>query len=104
VYQSLPLSTHADVGIHAGRRLGARRSARVHAPNRYVQGPGVLNDVGRYLSITRIRRGAILMSARVARHEGLRSEAGLRASGISSVDCRFDGETSLIEIKRHGAL
>jgi glycerol dehydrogenase len=71
------------------------------APNRYVQGPGVLNDVGRYLSITHIRRVAILMLARGARHEGLTLEAGLRASGISSVACRFDGETSLIEIERH---
>ena len=73
------------------------------APHRYVQGPGVLQDVGRYLSITPVKRVAILMSARVARNEGLTLEGSLRAAGISSVACHFDGETSMFEIERHVA-
>jgi glycerol dehydrogenase len=71
------------------------------APHRYVQGPGVLGEIGRYLAITRIKRVAVLMSARAAEGEGRTLESGLRAAGIAPVHCRFDGETSLIEIERH---
>jgi glycerol dehydrogenase len=75
------------------------------APQRYVQGPGVLGEVGRYLAITRLRHAAILMSARGARGEGPALEAGLRAAGIAATHCIFDGEASLQEIERHaGAL
>ena len=73
------------------------------SPHRYVQGPGVLHDVGRYLSITPIKRVATLRSARVARNEGLTLDASLRAAGMSSVACQFEGEASLLEVERHVA-
>ena len=71
------------------------------APQRYVQGPGVLAEAGRYLAITPIRRVAILMSARGARDEGRTLDTGLRAAGMTSVHCIFEGEASLPEIGRH---
>ena len=71
------------------------------APSRYVQGPGVLAEVGRYLAITRIRRVAILMSARGARSEGVTLVASLQGAGVSSLPCIFEGEASRPEIERH---
>lgn len=73
------------------------------APSRYVQGPGVLAEVGRYLAITRIRRVAVLMSARGARSEGVVLTASLNAAGIAAVPAIFGGEVSLEEIGRHVA-
>ncbi|HTO49382.1 MAG TPA: glycerol dehydrogenase [Burkholderiales bacterium] len=71
------------------------------APQRYVQGPGVLSGIGRYVSLTNAKRVALLMSARGSRNEGLRLVAGLRAAGIESVVRRFGGECSLEEITAH---
>lgn len=73
------------------------------APQRYVQGPGVLSGVGRYLSLLQAKRVALLMSARGSRNEGVRVRESLRAAGIEDVACTFDGECSLEEITAHVA-
>ena len=71
------------------------------APQRYVQGPGVLEGIGRYVALTNAKRVALLMSERGSRTEGVRLVAGLRAAGIESVVRRFRGECSLEEITAH---
>jgi len=71
------------------------------APQRYVQGDGVLAHVGRYLSLVRARRAAILVSAGGRTRHGRVLDASLRAAGIESVVRVFGGECSLAEIETH---
>jgi glycerol dehydrogenase len=73
------------------------------APQRYVQGPGVLDGLGRYLSLVNAKRVALLVSARGSRNEGARIVASLRAAGIETVTTLFGGECSLEEITAHVA-
>jgi len=68
------------------------------APQRYVQGQGVLDGIGRYLSLLQAKRVALLMSARGSRNEGVRLLASIRTAGIESVVRTFNGECSLEEI------
>jgi len=68
------------------------------SPAKYVQGPGVLQSVGRYLRIHGVSRVAILASAR-----GHGSQAGevaesLNAAGMFPIASTFAGECSLAEI------
>jgi glycerol dehydrogenase len=71
------------------------------APQRYVQGKDVLAHMGRYLSLVRVRRAAVLISAGgQTRHGSLLAES-LRAAAIDSVVCIFGGECSLEEIEQH---
>lgn len=101
IHHSTPWSPMA---VFLPARGSTRATPRAFiSPHRYVQGPGVLGEVGRYLAIAPIRSVAILMSARGARNEGRTLEAGLRAAGITSVHCIFEGEASLPEISRHVA-
>lgn len=75
------------------------------APQRYVQGPGVLGRLGRYLSLVGPRRAAILVSAGGERRHGNDLRASLAAADVSPVVCTFGGECSMQEIDRHvGAL
>ena len=71
------------------------------APPRYIQGRGVLRGVGRYLSLTRTKRTALLISARGVRAEGAAVLDSLRAAGIEAVVRTFHGECSLEEITAH---
>lgn len=80
---------------------GAAAAPRVFiAPQRYIQGKDVLAHMGRYLSLVRARRAAILISSGgQARHGGALA-ASLRAAGIDSVVSTFGGECSLEEIEK----
>jgi glycerol dehydrogenase len=71
------------------------------APARYVQGPGVLGGIGRYLSIMRVARVALLMSERGQRTDGLPLVESLRAADIAVLTRTFAGECSLDEITAH---
>ena len=68
------------------------------APQRYIQGPGVLTGIGRYLSVMQPKRVALLMSERGLRHEGVRLVEGLRSADIESVEFIFGGECSSEQI------
>jgi glycerol dehydrogenase len=71
------------------------------APQRYVQGKDVLAHMGRYMSLVRARRAAILISVGgQARHGSVLADS-LRAARIDSVVCTFGGECSLEEIEKH---
>ncbi len=73
------------------------------APGRYVQGPGVLRSVGRYLTLLDTKRAALLMSARGHQGDGMVLQASLRDAGIEPVPRTFGGECSLEEIDAHVA-
>ncbi|MCC6848303.1 MAG: glycerol dehydrogenase [Deltaproteobacteria bacterium] len=81
---------------------GAAAAPRVFtAPARYVQGPGVLAQVGRYLSLLRARHAAILVSAGGARRFGPTLTASLDAAAVAATFRTFGGECSLPEIEDH---
>ena len=68
------------------------------APPRYIQGPGVLAGVGRYLSIISVKRAALYASARGLAEQGPVLKQSLQSAHISSLDCLFPGECSLESI------
>jgi len=71
------------------------------APQRYVQGKDALAHMGRYLSLVRVRRVAILISTGGEARHGKPLADSLRAAQIDSVVCIFGGECSLEEIEKH---
>ena len=73
------------------------------APQRYIQGPGVISEIGRYIGIINVKRVGILASRRGLAAEGARVAESLLSNHIESVDCIFDGECSLPEIEKHVA-
>ncbi|MBL6903921.1 MAG: glycerol dehydrogenase [Pseudomonadales bacterium] len=73
------------------------------APQRYIQGPGAISRIGRYIGIINVKRAAILASRRAIVAEGARVTESLHSNHIESVDCIFDGECSLPEIEKHVA-
>lgn len=90
----LPSDVFAPAGTGAAPRVFI-------APQRYIQGKGVLAHMGRYLSLVRARRAAILISAGgEARHGGVLADS-LRAARIDAVVGTFGGECSLEEIEKH---
>ena len=68
------------------------------APPKYVQGPGVLKHVGRYLSLSGLRRVAVLASSRGHTADALQVAESLAGTGVTTVKAVFDGECSLPEI------
>ncbi len=71
------------------------------APNRYVQGDGVLDHVGRYLSLVPSKRTGVLISRRGQRSDGVRLQRSLRDAGIESVVVTFAGECSVEDVERY---
>ncbi|HSM34801.1 MAG TPA: hypothetical protein VK837_00260, partial [Longimicrobiales bacterium] len=53
-------SAYTPHGVYGGTAGAAIRA--LIAPARYVQGPGVLDDLGRYVSPLRVSRAALLLS------------------------------------------
>ncbi|MGI9219614.1 MAG: iron-containing alcohol dehydrogenase, partial [Woeseiaceae bacterium] len=74
------------------------------APQRYIQGAGVFNHVGRYVSLLmNLKRAGILASKRGHGAEGAQIASSLKAECVDSVNTQFDGECSLPEIEKHVA-
>jgi glycerol dehydrogenase len=71
------------------------------APQRYIQGKGVLDNVGRYLSLVNAKRAGILISKRGQEADGVRIVDSLQRSKIDPVVTTFKGECSIEEIDRH---
>jgi glycerol dehydrogenase len=71
------------------------------APQRYIQGDGVLDRVGHYLSGLGFTHAGVLMSARSRGAEGRRILSSLDAAAIRSTLGRFGGECSRQEIELH---
>lgn len=68
---------------------------------RYIQGPGVIDEIGRYMSLVRASRVGLLVSRRGEQADGQRVLESLRKAGIDAVTSIFAGECSLEEIGRH---
>jgi glycerol dehydrogenase len=101
------MKASADYLPHALFASGARSDLpppRVYiSPQRYVQGPGVLDLIGRYLALIPASRVALMMSERGLRSDGARLAEGLRSAGIEHVTSPFGGECSLEAIGEHVA-
>ena len=69
-------------------------------PGRYVQGPGVLDHLGRYLSLLPSKRPAILISAGGQKRFGDRLRENLAKAGISPRMMVFEGECSYEAVDR----
>ena len=97
-----PSSPYFPHGIFLPEAGSGHPSPRVFvSPQRYVQGVGVLDGVGRYLSLLDARHAAVLMTQRAERGEGQRLVKGLEKSGITSTISAFNGECSIEEITLH---
>ncbi len=84
-------------------RAGLEPPRVLIAPQRYIQGDGVLDQTGRYLSLVNSQRVGILISRRGQHSEGARLLKSLESVGIESVVATFNGECSLEEIDRQAA-
>jgi len=70
------------------------------APQRYIQGAGVLDHTGHYInSLMKVKRAAILASKRGLGAQGAQVARSLKAESIESVNAQFNGECSLPEIE-----
>jgi len=69
-------------------------------PGRYVQGEGVLDHLGRYLSILPSRRAAVLVSKGGQARLGERIAQSFRQAGVGMEVVTFGGECSIVEIER----
>lgn len=69
-------------------------------PGRYIQGPGVLDDLGRYLALLPGRRAALLVSDGSRRRLGARLASALSEQGIRHRFIEFTGECSVAEVER----
>jgi glycerol dehydrogenase len=71
------------------------------SPERYIQGAGVLDHVGRYMKLLNAKRVGMLISKRGQAADGLRITDSLNSAAIDSVIATFGGECSLDEIDSH---
>jgi glycerol dehydrogenase len=68
------------------------------SPHRYVQGPGELDNLGRYLGVLDVTRVGVLISDGGRSRFGERIVSGLKKDGISAVLTPFGGECSFEQI------
>tara|TARA_X000000950_G_C13872730_1_gene643601 strand:+ start:1004 stop:2203 length:1200 start_codon:yes stop_codon:yes gene_type:complete len=73
------------------------------APQRYIQGPGVLDSLGRYLSLTPATHAGLFMSAGGVERFAKRLNASLTSAEIKADLLVFAGECSLTEIDKQVA-
>lgn len=94
-----PADPYLPQSVFAPEAPGGRPVPRAMiAPQRYIQGDGVTDSLGRYLSLVPSRHAGILITAGGQRREGARLLASLRAAGIEPTVATFHGECSLEEI------
>ncbi len=71
------------------------------SPQRYIQGDGVVDHIGSYLSLVNARRSAILVSKRGSQADGKRIVASMEKAGIEPIVSIFNGECSMAEAEHH---
>ena len=97
----MPAAAYFPHGIFSGR---GEPTPRVFvAPQRYIQGVGVLDHIGRYLGLLNAKRTGVLISRRGQGADGIRVMDSLAAKKIVPVVATFGGECSLPEIEQHVA-
>ena len=92
---ALPANKFFPQPIYSPGDTGAQVPRVLVAPPRYIQGPGVLASVGRYLSIINVKRAVVYASNRGLAEQGPVLKSSLQAAHISALDCLFPGECSL---------
>ena len=70
------------------------------SPQRYIQGPGILDNLGSYLDLVGSSSVVLLASPGGWRRDGSRIEQSLSDAGISLQVIEFGGECSVAEIDR----
>ena len=80
-----------------------KRPRALLSPPKYIQGEGVLDQIGRYLQLLDRHKFGILASSRGHGAEALRVAESITSAGAQSVAAVFDGECSLPEIEKHSA-
>ncbi len=65
------------------------------SPQRYIQGQGVLEEAGRYMSLLNSQRSGVLASRRGLAAEGAALISSLEGAGIEVAVSTFNGESSL---------
>jgi glycerol dehydrogenase len=73
------------------------------APQRYIQGLGVIDRLGEFVSLVGTTSVAVLASSRAQEGDGSRASVALTAGGIESRFATFGGECTLEEVDRHVA-
>jgi glycerol dehydrogenase len=71
------------------------------APQRYIQGKGIMAHLGRYLSLVKATQVAVLISERGTKTDGVSALDSLRGAGLQAHVSIFKGECSLEEIGHH---
>lgn len=71
------------------------------SPQRYVQGLGVLDRLGEFVSLVGATSAAVLASSRAQLTEGARAESALTRAGVPSRFATFGGECTLDEVDAH---
>ena len=71
------------------------------APRRYIQGDGVLDHLGRYLSIIHSTRPALLITEGGLKRIGQRILISLKQAQIEPITLIFEGECTDEEVERH---
>jgi glycerol dehydrogenase len=69
------------------------------APRKYVQGRGVLGEIGQYAAMLG-RTPLVLWDAQVKKIVGTTVLASLRAAGLDTIDVEFQGESTKEEVAR----
>jgi glycerol dehydrogenase len=92
---------YSPLDIYAAPTAGGWPPRVFGAPQRYVQGNGVIDNAGRYLAPLGIRHAAVLLSRRSRGAEGRRLLDSLAAAGIEYTPAIFGGECSAEEIGGH---
>lgn len=68
------------------------------APQRYIQGDGVLAKIGSYVSMINVRKAGILITPRGEKRHGEVLLKSLNDAGIEAISTSFGGECSYLEI------
>ncbi|MFP6807331.1 MAG: glycerol dehydrogenase [Pseudomonadales bacterium] len=71
------------------------------SPGRYIQGNGVMDHIGRYMSLLKAGRVGVLISKRGQQADGVRVIDSLKNAGIDPIVSTFMGECSLQEVDLH---
>ena len=89
-----------DVVFSAGPSGSGDPPRVLAAPNRYIQGKGVMHNLGRYLSIVPSRRPLVLMTEGGRKRFGQCLETSLEHEAVPSKVEVFRGECSKEEVER----
>ncbi len=94
---------YLPAAVYAGEPHNQPTPRVMLAPPKYIQGAGVLEQIGRYLGIYEFKHVAILASARGHGAQAAQIIAQVSAAGCEAVAAVFTGECSLPEIEARAA-